>query len=46
MSDMPLLSFVVWLPILGGVLVVALKDAVNPRPLALAVAMITFMTSL
>jgi NADH-quinone oxidoreductase subunit M len=46
MSDMPLLSFVVWLPILGGVLVVALKDAVNPRPLALAVAMITFLTSL
>jgi NADH-quinone oxidoreductase subunit M len=46
MSDMPLLSFVVWLPILGGLLVLALKDTVNPRPLALAVAMITFLTSL
>jgi len=46
MSDMPLLSFVVWLPILGGLLVLALKDSVNPRPLALAVAMITFLTSL
>jgi len=46
MSDMPLLSFVVWLPILGGLLVLALKDTFNPRPLALAVAMITFLTSL
>ncbi|MFZ0467602.1 MAG: NADH-quinone oxidoreductase subunit M [Thiogranum sp.] len=46
MSDMPLLSFVVWLPILGGLLVLALKDTVNPRPLALAVAMLTFLTSL
>jgi NADH-quinone oxidoreductase subunit M len=46
MSDMPLLSFVVWLPILGGLLVLALKDVVNPRPLALAVAMLTFLTSL
>ena len=46
MCDMPLLSFVVWLPILGGLLVLALTDTVNPRPLALAVAMLTFLTSL
>jgi NADH-quinone oxidoreductase subunit M len=46
MTEMPILSFVVWLPILGGLLVLAAKDAVNPRPLALAVAMITFLTSL
>jgi NADH-quinone oxidoreductase subunit M len=43
---MPLLSFVVWLPILGGLLVLALKDTVDPRPLALAVAMISFLVSL
>jgi NADH-quinone oxidoreductase subunit M len=46
MTAMPILSFVIWLPIVGGLLVLALKDAVNPRPLALAVAMITFLTSL
>jgi NADH-quinone oxidoreductase subunit M len=46
MSGIPLLSFVVWLPILGGLLVLALGERFNPRPLALAVAMITFLTSL
>ncbi len=46
MSGLPLLSFVVWLPILGGLLVLALSERVNPRPVALAVAMITFLVSL
>ena len=46
MTQMPILSFVIWLPIFGGLLLLALKDTVNPRPLALAVAMITFLTSL
>ena len=48
MSDFPLLSLVVWIPILGGLLVLASSQwpNLNPRPLALAVAMITFLTSL
>ncbi|MDT8388683.1 MAG: NADH-quinone oxidoreductase subunit M [Thiogranum sp.] len=48
MSDMPLLSFVVWLPIIGGLLVLAdsQREGSNPRPLALAIAMLTFLTSL
>ncbi len=48
MSDFPLLSLVVWIPILGGLLVLASSQwpSLNPRPLALAVAMITFLTSL
>ena len=46
MNEMPLLSFVVWLPIIGGLLVIAAKDWINPRPFALAVAMLTFLTSL
>ena len=46
MNEMPLLSFVVWLPIIGGLLVIAAKDWINPRPFALAVAMVTFLTSL
>jgi NADH-quinone oxidoreductase subunit M len=46
MNEMPLLSFVVWLPIIGGLLVLATKDWINPRPFALAIAMVTFLTSL
>jgi NADH-quinone oxidoreductase subunit M len=46
MSGIPLLSLVIWLPIVGGLLVLATAERVNPRPLALAVAMITFLTSL
>jgi len=48
MSDFPLLSLVVWIPILGGLLLLASSQwpSLNPRPLALAVAMITFLTSL
>lgn len=43
---MPILSFVIWLPIFGGLLVLALGERFNPRPLALAVGMITFLLSL
>jgi len=46
MTELPVLSFVIWLPIIGGLLVLASAERVNPRPLALAVAMITFLTSL
>jgi len=46
MTELPILSLVIWLPIVGGLLVLASGDRVNPRPLSLAVAMITFLTSL
>jgi NADH-quinone oxidoreductase subunit M len=48
MSDLPLLSFVIWLPIVGGLLILAdsEREGSNPRPLALAFAMLTFLTSL
>ncbi|MEA3244262.1 MAG: NADH-quinone oxidoreductase subunit M [Pseudomonadota bacterium] len=46
MTELPILSFVIWLPIIGGLLVLASGDRLNPRPLSLAIAMITFLTSL
>ncbi|MEA2079185.1 MAG: NADH-quinone oxidoreductase subunit M, partial [Pseudomonadota bacterium] len=46
MSDLPLLSLVVWIPIFGGLLLLALSGCCNPRPIALAVAVITFLLSL
>jgi len=48
MSNLPLLSFVIWLPIVGGLIVLAdsEREGSNPRPLALAFAMLTFLTSL
>jgi len=48
MGDFPLLSLVIWIPIVGGLLVLATSQwpNLNPRPLALSVAMITFLTSL
>ncbi|MGD2073951.1 MAG: NADH-quinone oxidoreductase subunit M [Gammaproteobacteria bacterium] len=48
MSNLPLLSFVIWLPIVGGLVVLAdsERENSNPRPLALAFAMVTFLTSL
>ncbi len=46
MTELPILSFVIWLPIVGGLVVLATSDSLNPRPLSLAVAMITFLTSL
>jgi NADH-quinone oxidoreductase subunit M len=46
MTELPILSLVIWLPIFGGLLVLASGERLNPRPLSLAVAMITFLTSL
>jgi NADH-quinone oxidoreductase subunit M len=48
MSELPLLSFVIWLPIVGGLIILAdsEREGSNPRPLALAFAMLTFLTSL
>jgi NADH-quinone oxidoreductase subunit M len=48
MSNLPLLSFVIWLPIVGGLVVLAdsERERSNPRPLALAFAMVTFLISL
>ena len=48
MSDLPLLSIVIWLPILGGLLVLALSEweCINPRPVALGVALLSFLFSI
>jgi NADH-quinone oxidoreductase subunit M len=46
MTELPILSFVIWFPIIGGLLVLASGERLNPRPLSLAVTMITFLTSL
>jgi len=47
MTELPLLSFVIWLPIVGGLLILAGGErAWNPRPVALAFSMITFLLSL
>ena len=47
MSELPLLSILIWLPILGGMLVLAGSEYNwNPRPVALAISMITFLASL
>src|SRR3569623_1333280 len=47
-SEMPLLSLVIWLPIVGGLIVLAAANAGNGlvRWLALAVALLTFAVSL
>ena len=46
-SDFPLLSLVIWLPIIGGLLVLAAgKNDVLVRWLALAFALLTFLVSL
>ena len=46
MGDLPLLSLVVWMPIFGGLLMLALSECCNPRPIALGVAVTTFLLSL
>ncbi len=48
MSELPLLSIVIWLPILGGLVVLAASEweHLNPRPIALGFAMVTFLLSL
>ncbi len=47
-TNLPLLSILIWLPILGGLLVLATGDRRAPlaRQLALAVAMLTLLASL
>ncbi len=47
MSEFPILSLLIWLPILGGLLVLAGSEFKwNPRPMALAISMLTFLLSL
>ncbi len=48
-ADWPLLSIVIWLPIVGGVLVLATgsdKNAVEARVLALCISILTFVLSI
>ena len=46
MSDIALLSILIWLPIAGGLLMLfGMQRDWNPRPLALAIAMLTFLLS-
>ncbi|MBB5940885.1 NADH-quinone oxidoreductase subunit M [Xanthomonas sp. 3307] len=46
MSNWPLLSILIWLPIIGGALVLALRDARAARWASLLVALLTFVLSL
>ncbi|HBK47615.1 MAG TPA: NADH-quinone oxidoreductase subunit M [Xanthomonadaceae bacterium] len=46
MSNWPLLSVLIWLPIIGGALILALRNATAARWAALAVALLTFAFSL
>ncbi len=47
MSEIALLSILIWLPIAGGLLVLfGMQRDWNPRPLAFAIAMLTFLLSL
>jgi NADH-quinone oxidoreductase subunit M len=48
MSELPILSIVVWLPIIGGLVVLAASEfeSLNPRPIALGFAVLTFLLSL
>ena len=46
MFDGYLLSILIWLPILGGLLILFTGDSFAPRPLALAVSAITFLLSI
>ena len=47
-TDTPILSIVIWLPILGGLAVLLLGDAraVLARQMALGVSVLTFVASL
>jgi NADH-quinone oxidoreductase subunit M len=46
MTDWPILSFLIWLPILGGVGVLILGDRAGAREGALVFAVLTFLSSL
>jgi NADH-quinone oxidoreductase subunit M len=45
-SNWPLLTLLIWLPILGGVLILALRDAKAARWASLLVALLTFALSI
>ena len=47
-ADLPLLSFVIWAPIIGGLFVLAVgdKDPWGARPVALIVSLLTFLLSI
>ena len=45
MSNWPLLSVLIWLPIIGGALILALRNAQAARWASLAVALLTFLLS-
>ena len=48
LSELPLLSFVIWLPIIGGLLVLMVGDngPWSARPVALMIAIVTFVLSI
>lgn len=46
MSDWPILSFLIWLPVLGGIAVLMLGDRAGAREGALIFAVLTFLSSL
>jgi NADH-quinone oxidoreductase subunit M len=46
MSNLPLLSLLIWLPIVGGLLLLAVGERAAVRPLALLVSILTFLASL
>ena len=46
MSNWPLLSILIWLPIVGGALILALRDATTARWASLLVALLTFALSI
>lgn len=46
MFDLPILSLLMWLPILGGLGVLAVGDRLGPRQFALGVTVVTFLVSL
>jgi NADH-quinone oxidoreductase subunit M len=45
-SNWPLLSVLIWLPILGGALILAIRDAQTARWASLGVAVLTFVQPL
>jgi len=45
-SNWPLLSVLIWLPIIGGALILAVRNAQTARWASLAVALVTFLLSL
>lgn len=46
MLDLPILSLLLWLPILGGLVVLAAGNRLDPRQVALGITLLTFLISL